>query len=42
MTLVALEIFGYWIGTGVVMWVIMYTALTFARLCEYITVHLFR
>jgi hypothetical protein len=40
--MIALEIIGYWAGMGMFMWAIMYSALCFARLCEYITDHLFR
>jgi hypothetical protein len=41
MTAIALEIIGYWFGLGVFMWVVMYSALSFARLCEFVTDHLF-
>ena len=40
--MIALEIIGYWAGMGVFMWFMMYSALTFARACEYIADCLFR
>jgi hypothetical protein len=41
MIAIAAEIIAYWLGTGVFMWVVMYSALSFARLCEFVTDHLF-
>jgi len=42
MILIALEIIVYWVLMAIMMWTMMYSALCFARLCEYITDHLFR
>lgn len=36
MTLIALEIFGYWLGMGLFMWIFLLTALGFARTCEFV------
>lgn len=36
MIAIAAEIIAYWIGTGVFMGVLMYSALTFAKICEFI------
>jgi hypothetical protein len=36
MILVALEIIGYWVGMGTFMWIMMYSALVFAKICEFI------
>ncbi len=33
---VALEIISYWAGMGVFMWIMMYSALLFARACEFV------
>lgn len=38
---IAAEIMAYWAGMGVFMWVVMYSALSFARLCEFVTDRLF-
>lgn len=34
MTLIALKIFGYWLSMAMGMWLLMYSALWFARACE--------
>jgi hypothetical protein len=39
---IALEILGYWLGMALFMWAIMYGALIFARLCEFLVGRLFR
>ncbi len=41
MIAIAAEILAYWAGMGVCMWILMYSALLFARLCEFVTDHLF-
>jgi hypothetical protein len=33
--MIALTILGYWIGLAVFMWIILYSCLSFARLCEH-------
>lgn len=42
MIAIALEIVSYWIGLGMFMWVMMYSALLFARSCEFAVDRLFR
>jgi hypothetical protein len=34
---IAAEIITYWAGMGMFMWAVMYGALLFARLCEFVT-----
>jgi hypothetical protein len=42
MMIIALEIFGYWVGLGVVIWIVMYLALMFANTCEFVVDHFFK
>lgn len=42
MTAIALEILSYWVGMAVVMWILMYGALLFARGCEFVADRLLR
>lgn len=36
MIMIALEIFGYWIIMGLIMWLCMFAALGFAKTCEFL------
>lgn len=36
MLFILLEILGYWLGTGLTMFVVMFTCLQFANFCEFI------
>jgi hypothetical protein len=42
MTAIAAEIIAYWIGMGVCMWILMYGALVFAKVCEFLADRIIR
>lgn len=42
MITIALQIFGYWIGLAITIWLVMLAALGIARTCEFAVDHLFK
>jgi hypothetical protein len=42
MITIALEIVGYWLGLGALVWIVMYLALMFANACEFAVNHFFK
>jgi hypothetical protein len=37
-----LTMIGYWVGLGMFMWALMYGALTFAKVCEFVADRILR
>jgi hypothetical protein len=34
--MIALTILSYWVGMAILMWIVLYSCLSFARFCEYV------